>query len=212
MFAHFSDWVPTLIAQSSTRRKSQMMSFCTLDFSCSLHRLKWYLMPIPISPSWKGFVSTAKNIMLNREDAITQPCLMKLVTRNGWGLFVILHSGKHTITELPDKSDEPVREDNLEHDLPQPIKADTVKGLIKSTKVVGRLKFCSWHFSCKLSCGKYVNSFMALLEASLTLWQHILLNMLCHMVHQVLAKIFPVVESRKMSLWLWQSCLFPFYL
>ena len=72
--------------------------------------------------------SSSKNKLRweNREGAVTQPCMMPLVTGNGCD---VLHSGNHANMELPDQSDEPVRTAKCVHDLPQAIMAEVVKGL-----------------------------------------------------------------------------------
>ena len=87
-FLHFLFCWSTLCHVISQEELVSSTSVCSLDFACNLLRLnsfpsKRYLIGIPLSPSWKASVSMAENIMLNSDEASTQPCLTPFVTGNG---------------------------------------------------------------------------------------------------------------------------------
>ena len=123
---------------------------------------------------------------------------------------MVTGNGSHRI---PDQSYEPIRAAKLVNDFQQPIMANSVKGLGQVHKGHVEAEILFRTLLMQLSCSKHhVNSSTALLKAILTLQQQALLKVLCQMVQQDPGPDFPCNgKQRDASLWLTQTCLFPFH-
>ena len=153
LFAFVSS-VGAPFALSSAKRNTSSTSVCTLDLACNLVRLKsfppkWYLIGIPLSPSWKTFVSMTENIMLYSVEASTQLALLNFIWHRKWirKLAIILDPCKHTIVELPHHCYEFGRTAKVCHIFQSPSWMTVSDAYVRSTKVMYWSTFCSWHFS-----------------------------------------------------------------
>ena len=141
----------------------------------------------------------AKNILLNRAGAITQPSYTKLVTGNG---SISLKTCMYCIRKLPHYGYEPGWSAKLCHNFPKPITTDCVKcfGEVDKGHVGFHILFLT--FLLKLSCCEdHVYCSPVFPESTLAFWYKSSLKKThIQAVQWEFVSMFPAIDKREMHL------------
>ena len=149
--------------------------------------------------------------MLNRVGASTQPCFTPFVTGKGVDYSPLSRTWAcmpswDWRTSMMNLSGHP----NL-FMMERPFWLMVSNAFVRSTMVVYRSAFCSWHFSCSWRAAKT----MPMVPCSLRKphWlsgSRPFPRCSIKQFRRIFAKIFPAMQRRDIPLWLSQACLLPF--
>ena len=194
---------------SSAKRNSSSTSVYTLDLACNLLRLKSfpskrYLIGIPLSPSWKASVCMAENIMLNSVEASTQPCLTPFVTGNGSENSPSFR----TLASIPSWNYRTIAmnlagQPDFAITFQSPSRLTVSNVLVRSTKVMWRSTFCSWHFSWSCRAVKIISIVPLFSLNPYWLSGRSPDHSRCSFdrFSKILARIFPAIDNKVPSNW-----------